>query len=61
MKEYLEEKKLKELVQKYSEFINFPIYIWSKKEVSKEVEIEEGEEAPKEEEKKEQEEPIKMV
>jgi heat shock protein beta len=53
MKEYLEEKKLKELVQKYSEFINFPIYIWSKKEVSKEVEIEEGEEVPKEEEKKE--------
>ncbi|KAK1419733.1 hypothetical protein QVD17_29024 [Tagetes erecta] len=31
--EYLEESKLKELVKKYSEFINFPIYIWASKEV----------------------------
>ena len=37
--EYLEESKLKELVGKYSEFINFPIYIYSSKEVSEEVEI----------------------
>lgn len=43
MKEYLEEKKLKELVMRYSEFINFPIYLWTKKEISKEVELEEGE------------------
>ena len=26
--EFLEEAKLKELVAKYSEFINFPIYLW---------------------------------
>jgi heat shock protein 90kDa beta len=37
--EYLEEDKLKELVGKYSEFINFPIYLLSEKEV--EVPIEE--------------------
>ena len=31
--EYLEEAKLKELVEKYSEFINFPIYLYASKEV----------------------------
>ncbi|KAL3514781.1 hypothetical protein ACH5RR_027498 [Cinchona calisaya] len=35
--EYLNEFKLKELVQKYSEFINFPIYLWASKEVDVEV------------------------
>jgi heat shock protein beta len=35
--EYLEENKLKDLVKKYSEFINFPIYIWASKEVDVEV------------------------
>ncbi|KAE8656450.1 Endoplasmin-like protein [Hibiscus syriacus] len=35
--EYLEEGKLKELVKKYSEFINFPIYIWASKEIDVEV------------------------
>ena len=35
--EYADETKLKELVGKYSEFINFPIYLWSSKEVEKEV------------------------
>ena len=34
--EYLEEAKLKDLVAKYSEFINFPIYLYSSKEVSHE-------------------------
>ena len=32
--EFLEESKLKDLVAKYSEFINFPIYLYSSKEVS---------------------------
>lgn len=31
--EYLEEAKLKDLVAKYSEFINFPIYLYSSKQV----------------------------
>ncbi|KAL1820762.1 hypothetical protein ACET3Z_015631 [Daucus carota] len=35
--EYLEESKLKELVKKYSEFINFPIFLWASKEVDVEV------------------------
>ncbi|XP_015884861.1 endoplasmin homolog [Ziziphus jujuba] len=35
--EYLEESKLKDLVKKYSEFINFPIYLWASKEVDVEV------------------------
>lgn len=47
--EYLEEAKLKELVAKYSEFINFPIYLYSSKEVDKEVPVDE-EEAPEDEE-----------
>lgn len=41
--EYLEESKLKELVKKYSEFINFPIYMWASKEVEKEVPADEDE------------------
>ncbi|CAM8912546.1 unnamed protein product [Rhodiola kirilowii] len=41
--EYLEESKLKELVKKYSEFINFPIYIWASKEVETEVPADEDE------------------
>ena len=48
--EFLEISKLKELVKKYSEFINFPIYLYTDKQVSKEVEIEEekNEESTKE-------------
>ncbi|KAJ1261060.1 hypothetical protein BS78_10G279500 [Paspalum vaginatum] len=42
-KEYLEEDKLKDLVKKYSEFINFPIYLWSTKEVDVEVPADEEE------------------
>ena len=29
--EFMEEEKLKELVTKYSQFINFPIYLWDSK------------------------------
>ncbi|XP_058731885.1 endoplasmin homolog isoform X1 [Vicia villosa] len=41
--EYAEEFKLKELVKKYSEFINFPINIWASKEVDVEVPVDEDE------------------
>ena len=40
--EYLEESKLESLVQRYSEFINFPIYLYNSKEVSEEVPAEDG-------------------
>ncbi|EYU38796.1 hypothetical protein MIMGU_mgv1a001101mg [Erythranthe guttata] len=41
--EYLDEYKLKELVKKYSEFINFPINLWATKEVDEEVPVGEDE------------------
>ena len=47
--EYLEEAKLKELVAKYSEFINFPIYLYGSKDVDKEVPVDEDE-APEDDE-----------
>jgi len=43
--EFCEEKKLKELIEKYSEFINFPIYLRVQKEISKEVADEDAESA----------------
>ncbi|XP_073315075.1 endoplasmin homolog [Primulina huaijiensis] len=47
--EYLDENKLKELVKKYSEFINFPIHLWASKEVDEEVPAEEDESSDEEE------------
>ncbi len=35
-------------MKKYSEFINFPIYLWSSKEVDVDVPADEDEEAEKE-------------
>ncbi|KAG2435339.1 hypothetical protein HXX76_007412 [Chlamydomonas incerta] len=52
--EYGTEAKLKELVQRYSEFINFPIYLQTEKEVEVPVEEEPEEEAAKEDDKEEE-------
>jgi len=49
--EYLEERRLKDLVKKHSQFIQYPINLWVEKETEKEVE--EEDEEKKEEEKKE--------
>ncbi|KAH9625878.1 hypothetical protein KSS87_016509, partial [Heliosperma pusillum] len=47
--EYLEESKLKDLVKKYSEFINFPISLWATKEVEKEVPADDDESSDEDE------------
>jgi len=40
-KEFLEESKISEIIKKYSQFINFNIYLWSSKKVTEKVPIDE--------------------
>lgn len=40
-KDFLNQDTLKELIKKYSQFINFPIYLWTSKTVTEEVPVEE--------------------
>ena len=35
--EYVEQDKIKELVRRYSQFINYPIYLWVTKDVTKQI------------------------
>lgn len=55
--EYLEQNTVKEVAKRYSEFINFPIYLWASHDEEKEVPVEEEpkEEKPVDEEKDENE------
>ena len=41
--EYLEERRLKDLIKKHSEFINYPISLWTEKTTEKEVSDDEDE------------------
>uniref|UniRef100_A0ACD5WME1 Uncharacterized protein n=1 Tax=Avena sativa TaxID=4498 RepID=A0ACD5WME1_AVESA len=41
--EYLEERRLKDLVKKHSEFISYPIYLWTEKTTEKEISDDEDE------------------
>ncbi|PKA66312.1 Heat shock protein 83 [Apostasia shenzhenica] len=47
--EYLEERKIKDLVKKHSEFISYPIYLWTEKSTEKEISDDEDEEKKEEE------------
>jgi len=43
--DYLEDKTVKDLISKYSQFMNFPIYLWGEKTITEEVPLDEEDEA----------------
>ncbi|GAB2279796.1 Heat shock cognate protein 80 [Dionaea muscipula] len=48
--DYLEERRLKDLIKKHSEFISYPISLWVEKTIEKEISDDEDEEEKKDEE-----------
>ncbi|XP_050246277.1 heat shock cognate protein 80 [Quercus robur] len=54
--EYLEERRLKDLIKKHSEFISYPISLWIEKTTEKEISDDEDEEEKKDEDEKKDEE-----
>merc|ERR1712029_424418 len=56
-RDFLEQHTLEELVKKYSQFINFNIYLWKSKTEDVEEPIKESEEEKKDEEKKDEDKP----
>lgn len=61
--DFLEEDTIKNLIKKYSQFINFPIYMWTSKTVEEEVPVEEEkpiEEPEKKEDETDEDEDVKV-
>ncbi|XP_014780250.1 endoplasmin [Octopus bimaculoides] len=58
--DYLEENTLKDLIKKYSQFINFNIYLWTSKTEKVEEPVEDEEEKPAEEKEEDEEEEGKV-
>uniref|UniRef100_A0A182P2E1 Heat shock protein 83 n=1 Tax=Anopheles epiroticus TaxID=199890 RepID=A0A182P2E1_9DIPT len=60
--DFLEDDTVKQLIKKYSQFINFPIYMWTSKEVEEEVAVEEEttEKPEKKEDSTDEEEDVKV-
>ncbi|KAL1552811.1 Heat shock protein 83 [Salvia divinorum] len=48
--EYLEERRIKDLVKKHSEFISYPIYLWAEKTTEKDISDDEDDEPKKDKE-----------
>ena len=59
--EFLEERKLKDLIKKHSEFISFPIELWIEKTTEKEVDDDEDDDKKEDEKKDEKKEERKKV